>query len=401
MSETPAASAPRTPTDANPLAGVRVLDLSRLLPGPYASLVLADLGADVLKIEAPEGGDYLRWMPPLTGKVSWAFFALNSGKRSIALDLKSPEGVDILRTLAKDADVLIEGFRPGVMDRLGCGYEALRQDNPRLVYCAISGFGQNGPYRDAPGHDLGYLALAGVLGLAGPVDRPPQVLPVQVADIGGSLWALVGILAALHARQATGHGRFLDISMTDGATGFLTAALAPHIGGGSKPPARGADTLTGAQACYGVYRTADDRHLAVAPLEPKFWAAFCDKVGHPEWLKRQFDPSLRKDLEHLFSTRTRAEWEALFHGSESCVEPVLEPHELVTHPLHVARSLVIRSSDGLARLKTPLRDPDAPAPGPAPGLGQHTREVLREAGLTDAQIDSLIAAKVVRDLPSR
>jgi crotonobetainyl-CoA:carnitine CoA-transferase CaiB-like acyl-CoA transferase len=379
-----------------PLAGLRVLDLSRLLPGPYASLVLADLGADVLKIEAPEGGDYLRWMPPLTGKVSWAFFALNSGKRSVALDLKRPEAVDILRQLAREADVLVEGFRPGVMDRLGLGYDVLAADNPRLIYCAITGFGQTGPYRDAPGHDLGYLALSGVLGLGGPPDRPPQLLPIQAADISGSLWALVGILSALHARTSTGRGRFVDISLTDCATSFLTASLAPFLGG-ARPPARGADTLTGGQACYGVYRTADDRFLAVAPLEPKFWATFCELVGHPDWVKRQFDPSLKGELEALMLTRTRAEWEATFHGTEACVEPVLEPAELPTHPLHLARALVIESTDGLARFRTPLRPSQAPAPGPAPALGEHTREVLVSAGLTPAQIDALIAARVVRD----
>lgn len=381
--------------DSLPLSGLKVLDLSRLLPGPYATLVLADLGADVLKIETPEGGDYLRWMPPLTGKVSWAFFALNAGKRSVAIDLKDPEGAALLARLAAEADVLIDGFRPGVMERLGLSYEALAAKNPRLVYCAITGFGQTGPYRDAPGHDLGYLALAGVLGLAGPADRAPQVLPVQVADIGGSLWALVAILAALQARQHTGRGRFLDISMTDGATGFLTAALAAHLGGGAPAPRRGADTLTGGQACYGVYRTADDGFLAVAPLEPKFWATFCARIGQPDWVKRQFDPRLRAELEALFATRTRAEWEATFHGTESCVEPVLRPDELADHPLHAARGLFTTSTDGLKRLKTPTRHPDAPPSGPAPQLGEHTREVLRELGLDESEIEALIQRKVV------
>lgn len=389
---------PHADLTTQPLAGLKVLDLSRLLPGPYASLVLADLGADVLKIEAPEGGDYLRWMPPLTGRVSWAFFALNAGKRSVALDLKTPEGASILERLAAEADVLIEGFRPGVMDRLGLSYGALSARNPRLVYCAITGFGQDGPYRDAPGHDLGYLALAGVLGLAGPADRPPQVLPVQVADIGGSLWALVAILAALRARELTGRGRFLDISMTDGATGFLTAALAAHLGGGAPAPRRGADTLTGGQLCYGVYQTADQRFLAVAPLEPKFWLAFCQRLGHPEWARRQFDPTLRPELEALLASKSRAEWEAIFHGSEACVEPVLGPDELAQHPLHVARSLVTTSTDGLRRIKTPVRHPDAPSTGAAPQLGEHTREALLALGLSDDEITSLVDKKVIRVL---
>lgn len=381
-----------------PLSGLKVLDLSRLLPGPYASLVLADLGADVLKIETPEGGDYLRWMPPLTGKVSWAFFALNAGKRSVALDLKSPEGVALLTRLAAEADILIDGFRPGVMQRLGLSYETLAAANPRLIYCAITGFGQTGPYRDAPGHDLGYLALSGVLGLAGPADGVPQVLPVQVADIGGSLWALVAMLAALEARHVTGRGRFLDVSMTDGAGAFLTAALAAHLGGATPAPRRGADTLTGGQACYGVYQTADGGFLAVAPLEPKFWATFCAGVERPDWLKRQFDPKLRAEIVATLLTKTRAEWEAIFHGTEACVEPVLRPDELATHPLHVARGLTTTSSDGLVRLRTPVRHTDAPASGPAPALGEHTREVLTALGLSDTTIDELAQKKVIKVL---
>ena len=381
--------------DTQPLAGLRVLDLSRLLPGPYATLVLADLGADVIKIEAPEGGDYLRWMPPLTGKVSWAFFALNAGKRSVAIDLKKPDGVAALRALASEADILLESFRPGVMDRLGLGYETLKAVNPRLIYCALTGFGQTGPYRDAPGHDLNYMALAGALGLGGPVDRPPQVLPVQVADISGSLWALIAILSALHARHASGLGRFLDVSMTDGVTGFLTAALAPHVGSGAPAPARGNDVLTGGQACYGVYATADGKFLSVAPLEPKFWLAFCTKLGKPEWVKRQFDPSVRAEVTALLETRSRAEWEAVFAGSEACVEPVLAPDELATHGLHVARGMILES-DGLRRLRTPTRHPDAPPSGKAPTLGEHTHEVLREAGLSDEQIAALSAAGVIK-----
>ncbi len=320
---------------------------------------------------------------------------MNAGKRSVAIDLKKPDGVAALRALASEADILVESFRPGVMDRLGLGYETLKAVNPRLIFCALTGFGQTGPYRDVPGHDLNYMALAGALGLGGPVDRPPQVLPVQVADISGSLWALVAILAALHARHATGHGRFLDVSMTDGVTGFLTAALAPHIGSGSAPPVRGNDVLTGGQACYGVYATSDGKFLSVAPLEPKFWLAFCSKLGKPEWVKRQFDPAVRAEVTALLQTKTRAEWEAVFAGSEACVEPVLGPDEIATHPLHAARAMIVES-DGLRRIRTPTRHVDAPPAGKAPALGEHTHEVLREAGLSDEQIAALAAAGVIK-----
>lgn len=381
-----------------PLAGLRVVDFSRLLPGPYATLVLADLGAEVVKVEATEGGDYLRWMPPLTGEVSHAFHALNSGKRSLAVDLKAPAGAALAAALVARADVVVESFRPGVMDRLGLGYDALSAANPGLVYCALSGFGQDGPYRDVPGHDLNYASLAGVIGLAGPADRPPAVPPVQIADYGGSLWALVAILSALHARKDTGRGAFLDVSMTDGALGFLTASLAPHIGGAAAPPPRGADVLTGGQPCYRVYATSDGGHFGVAPLEPKFWGAFCAAVGHPDWLKRQYgDPALEGELVALFASRTRAEWEETLAFAGACCQPVLRPDELASHPLHVARGNVIVDAGGHARLRTPVRPRDAAPPGRAPKLGQHSAEVARELGYSDDDIARMAADGVLLD----
>lgn len=380
-------------SDPLPLSGLRVLDFSRLLPGPYASLVLADLGADVIKVEAPEGGDYLRWMPPLTGKASHAFHALNSGKRSLAVDLKRPAGVALVAALAARMDVVIESFRPGVMERLGLGYDALAADNPGLVYCALTGFGQDGPYRDVPGHDLNYVALAGVLGLAGPADRPPAVPPVQIADYGGSMWSLVAILSALTARATTGRGAFLDVSMTDGALGFLTAALAPHLGGGAPPPARGADVLTGGQPCYDVYEASDGGYFSVAPLEPKFWRAFCAAVDRPDWVKRQFgDPRLAGELRALFATRPRAAWAEVLEGAGACCHAVLAPDEVASHPLHVARENVIADASGHRRLRTPVRPRGAPAPGPAPQLGEHSRAIAAELGYDDAQIDELVAS---------
>ncbi len=381
-----------------PLEGLRVLDFSRLLPGPYASLVMADLGADVVKIEAPQGGDYLRFLPPLTGEVSYAFHALNSGKRSLAVDLKHPEGQAVVAALAAEADVVLESFRPGVMDRLGLGYEALRAVNPGVVFCAISGFGQDGPYRDRPGHDLNYAALAGALGLAGPADRPPALPSVQVADMGGAMWSLVGILAALNARDRTGEGAFVDVSMTDGVTGLLTMALAPLLGGGAPAPPRGTDTLTGGQPCYGVYETRDGGHFSVAPLEPKFWQAFCAAVDKPEWLDRQYgDPALEADLAALFATRDRDAWAALLEGAGACCHPVLRPQELADHPLHVARGNVIRDAAGMARVRVPIRPRAAAPPGAAPALGEHSRDILAGLGRSEAEIDALIAAGAVVD----
>ena len=386
-----------------PLEGVRVVDFSRLLPGPYASLVLADLGAEVIKVEAPKGGDYLRWLPPISGEHSYAFSSLNSGKQSIALDLKSPRGVEVARALLARADVLIESFRPGVMDRLGLGWDALRAVNPRLVYCAISGYGQDGPYRDRAGHDLNYTALAGVCGLAGPRGSTPALSPVQIADIGGgALWSLVGVLSALHQRHATGEGQLVDISMTEGALSFLQAALSAHLGGGAAPPVRGGDTLTGGQACYAVYETADHRFMTVAAVEPKFWKTFCAAIERPDLVTRQYGGAVAADrtiaeLSELFRERSQAEWIALFAGVDACCEPVLEAAELAAHPIHVARGNVIEDSAGVRRLRTPLRPRDAAAPEAAPGLGEHSRAIVAALGYDAETIASLVADGVLAE----
>lgn len=394
---------PAEPSGPRPLAlaGLKVVDFSRLLPGPYASLVLADLGAAVTKIETPRGGDYLRWMPPLAGEFSYAFNALNTGKRSLAVDLKRAEGVEIVRRLCSDADVVLESFRPGVMERLGLGYDALEAINPGLIYCAISGYGQDGPYKHRAGHDLNYQALGGVTGLAGPVGGPPMLTPVQIADIGGgSMWALVGILAALHARAATGKGRFVDVSMSEGALAFLQMGAAAHLAGAGPAPPRGDDTLTGGQPCYGVYETSDGGFMTVAALEPKFWQAFCGAVDRPDLLNKQYGSGdgarrTRSEITALFASRTRAEWEAVFAPVDACVEPVLRVDELASHPLHVERRNVIEDAAGIPRLRTPIRPRDADAPAVAPGLGGDTRELLEELGYETSAIEALLAAGVV------
>ena len=378
------------------LQGVRVLDLSRLLPGPYATMVLADLGADVVKVEDPDLGDYLRNLPPLTsGGGGGMFAALNRGKRSLSLDLKAPGGAALLARLATKVDVVVEGFRPGVLDRLGCGPAKLLQANPRLIVCSITGFGQTGPWRDKAGHDIGYLALSGVLARCG-TGALPQLPGVQLADLfGGSQSAVIAILAALLQRDKTGQGAHLDVSMTEGVMGFLL----PHLGAlaaGQPPQARGEDVLSGSMPCYRVYACKDGA-MALGALEPKFWQRFCQAVEIPDWESRQFDREIVPDVEDLFLGMTREECTALLGPADCCCEPVLEPHEVLQHPLHAGRDLTV-VSDGLPLLRSQAalgKAADLPCSA-APSNGQHTEELLRELGLSDDDLRQLRAEAVVR-----
>jgi alpha-methylacyl-CoA racemase len=388
---------------ALPLAGVRVLDLTRLLPGPFATLVLADLGADVVKVEDPAGGDWLRNLPPVHGDQSHAYHALNRNKRSLALDLRTPAGAAAFRRVARRADAVVESFRPGVMDRLGIGFEALRAENPRIVLCSISGYGQDGPYAQRAGHDLDYCAIAGVLAVNGPPERPLP-LGVQVADVAGGSWpAAVGTLAALVRARGSGEGAHVDVSMTEGALAMLAMPLGIAAARGS-PIARGRELLTGGASCYGVYRTKDGRFVALGALEPKFFAAFCAGVGRPELAERQLDgdgAGPRAELEAIFASRTRAEWIAFGAEHDACVAPVLEGDEPRADPQLRARGAFVevpspaegRAMPGVA---TPIRVRGEPAPlRPAPRLGEHTDAVLAEAGFTVGEVRELRSAGVL------
>ncbi|MFW5878576.1 MAG: CaiB/BaiF CoA transferase family protein, partial [Myxococcota bacterium] len=269
------------------LEGLRVLDLSRLLPGPYCSSLLADLGAEVVKIEGPPGGDYLRWMPPLLGDQSAYFHALNRGKRSLLLSLKHERGIEVFHKLVSAGyDVVIESFRPGVMDRLGLGYEELKKIRPGLILCSITGYGRDGPRSRRAGHDLNFLGLSGVLGMMGPAQEAPVVPGVQIADVGGgSLMAAVGILAALYRRASSGEGAWIDISMTEGALAFLSAHLAARQGM-AEPLHHGSGALSGDRPCYSLYRTSDGKLMSVAALEPVFWQALCRVLGREDLIEQ-------------------------------------------------------------------------------------------------------------------
>ncbi|HEX6208365.1 MAG TPA: CaiB/BaiF CoA-transferase family protein [Actinomycetota bacterium] len=377
---------------SGPLEGIRVLDLTRLLPGNHCTLLLADLGADVVKVEEPGRGDYVRWFEPLVDGVSAIHRAVNRGKRSVALDLKRPEGVDAFRRLAAGTDALIESFRPGVMDRLGVGYEALSVENPRLVWCSISGFGQDGPYRDRVGHDLNYLGYAGVLHAAGPPGGVPWPPPVQPSDLAAGMAGALGVVASLMDVARTGRGRFVDASMLDAAVSWGVMGMAVLLGTGSPPP-RGGTMLTGGLACYRVYRCAGGGLLSVAALEERFWRNLCRALEAPDLLEGHLDPAeqgrLTARLEEIFATQPRDEWVERLAGLETCVGPVLDMAEAMEDPQVRHRGLAEVDGEVVGPGPT-LRVSGAEADlRPAPGLGEHTEEVLRETGLSDEEIAAL------------
>jgi crotonobetainyl-CoA:carnitine CoA-transferase CaiB-like acyl-CoA transferase len=380
-----------------PLDGIRVLDLSRLLPGPVASQVLADMGAAVDKLEDIQGGDYLRFMPPHCDGVNAPFMALNRGKRSLALDLKKPSGKATFLKLISRYDVLIESFRPGVMEKLGLGYETLKQVSPKLVYCAITGYGQTGPLAHRAGHDINYLARAGILGLTGPDAGPPQVFGVQLADVAGAMSGVQQILAALLARVSTGQGRFLDVSMCEaaipyGVFGLMSAAVGDEV-------AQGGSALAGSIAPFGTYKTKDGRAMALGALEPKFWAAFCTMVGFdPDMSALMAGPhqvALKAQLATLFASRDFAEWKAIAEESDCCLEPVLTPEEVLEDAEHRARGSV-REVNGVTLVAVSPGLSEADFEKPAPTQGQQGRAVLTEAGFTAEEVEALLREGVMR-----
>jgi alpha-methylacyl-CoA racemase len=391
---------------ALPLSDVKVLDLSRLLPGGFCSLLLADLGAEVLKVEDTGMGDYVRWAPPYyggeelngQGTRSSLYLALNRGKRSVRLNLKAEEGREALLRLAADYDVLLESFRPGVLDRLGVGYGRLREANPGLVYCAITGYGQDGPYAQRAGHDTNYLALNGLLGLAGAADGPPTQAAGQIADLGGgALMAAVGVMAALHERRRSGEGQAVDISMTDGAMSWLAMVAGRYFCDG-EVPRRGDGQLSGGILCYLPYEAADG-WVSCGALEPKFWAAFCNGVGRPELIEVQFQPPGSdgwRAVAEVFKSRSRAEWGAFNDEHDCCIEPILDLDEALSSELTRAREMVVEVDQpgiGPVRLLgNPIklgRTPGDPT-RPAPAFGEHTDQVLREAGYSEAEVAAMI-----------
>ena len=408
-----------------PLAGIRVLDLSRLLPGGFCSLLLADFGADVLKVEDTGMGDYIRWAPPVyegahDSASSALFLSLNRNKRSIRLDLKHERGREALLRLVREHDVVIESFRPGVLDRLGVGYEAMREENPGIVYCAISGYGQDGPKREASGHDMNYLGLIGLLGLTGERGGEPTQAAGQIADLGGgALMAAFGIMAALRERDGaparpparpgvagshsvgSGEGQLVDVSMADGALSWLAMVAAGYFADGTVPR-RGDLPLAGSLICYRPYECADG-WVTLGALEPKFWQAFCRGVGREELVASQFEhpgSQAHAEVKEIFRGRSRAEWEAFAQAHDCCLEPVLELDEALDSELVSERGMVVEieqpgAERPVRQLGLPIklsRTPGEHARLPGPALGEHTEAVLLAAGYASSEVAELLAS---------
>src|SRR5580692_10610746 len=396
-----------------PLRGIRVLDLSRLLPGGFCSLLLADLGADVLKVEDTGMGDYIRWSPPYyegahDSAKSALFLSLNRNKRSIRIDLKHERGRAALLALVREHDVVLESFRPGVLDRLGVGYERMREENPGIVYCAITGYGQDGPRKGAAGHDMNYLGLVGLLGLTGEQGGEPVQAAGQIADIGGgALMAAFGIMAALRERDGapgqpgSGEGQVVDVSMADGALSWLAMVAGAHFADGSVPR-RGDLPLAGSLVCYRPYECADG-WVSLGALEPKFWQAWCRGVSREELIAAQFErpgSDTHAQVQEIFRGRTRAQWEQFAREHDCCLEPVLELDEALDSELVRARAMVVEieqpgAERPVRQLGVPIklgRTPGEHARLPGPALGGHTEEVLLAAGYSPAQVAELLSS---------
>lgn len=389
-----------------PLSSLKVLDFSTLLPGPFASLLLADMGAEVLRVESPTRMDLVRVLPPHDDGVSASHAYLNRNKRCIALDLKKPEAVEVVKQLVGEYDIVLEQFRPGVMDKLGVGYEALKAINPKLIYVSITGYGQSGPYKYRAGHDINYLALAGIASYTGRRESGPLPLGIQAADIaGGSLHGVIGLLAAVIQRQVTGLGQQVDISMTDCAFSLHGMAGAGYLAAGVEPDMEN-QALNGG-SFYDYYRTRDGRWFSVGSLEPQFMQQFCAAIGRPELAahglsqRPEDQQALKREIAIEFERRDFSEWSDVFAALDACVEPMLSLSEAVSHPQIQARQLVTQvpraGKPAQAQMACPIKFSQGLPPPKHIGaaLGAHTAEVLAALGYRAEDIQRLKAGKVV------
>jgi len=389
-----------------PLQGIGVLDCTRLLPYQYCTMLLGDLGAEILKIEEPSEGDYGRWGDSKRTYESMVFIMANRNKKSMKLNLKHETGKGIFRRLAAVNDVLIESFRPGVMDRLGLGYEEIRKFNEKIIYCSATGYGQEGPYAHKPGHDINYLAISGILGCTGEHTGRPVIPGIPFGDMaGGGVFTALVIIAALYGRQQTGKGQHIDVAQTDVLTSLnilnLAEALARKKGQTARP-----HNLRGANLCYNTFKTLDGKFIALGALEEKFWKSFCKAVGREDWIANHLVPyddaaEATNEVRDLFASKTQKEWIAIFEKVDACLTPVLAPEETLKDAHLIERETIMS-------IKDPDRDDTLqigfPAKfseklnftrSPAPFFGQHTVEMLTHLGYTQDQIESLEEDSVV------
>lgn len=391
---------------SGPLSSLKILDFSTLLPGPFATMMLADLGADVLRIEAPNRFDFGRLAPPFDGDTSAWHALVNRSKRSMALNLKHPQAIEIVKKLVKEYDIVLEQFRPGVMDRLGIGYQALQAVNPSLIYCAITGYGQTGPLKGRAGHDINYVGLSGIMGHIGRKGSDPVPLSIPLGDMGGgSFGAITAILAAVIHRTQTGEGQFVDISMFDATIAWNSLAARYYLVAGEEPEQE-AHTLNGG-SYYDYYRTADGRYLSVGSLEPKFWIRFCQVVGRPDLMieghilaDEEQQQVIKQEISDIIASRTLDEWKPLFAQIDACVEPVLTVAEMTEHPQTQARQMIVHvpkpEGGTQAQIAHPFKFSKSKATYKHIGakLGQHTQEVLANLGYNNEQLAQLQAEGV-------
>ncbi len=399
---------------AQALQGIKVLDLTRLLPGPYCSMILADFGAEVIKVEQPGEGDYARWYSPMKNGMGYRHIMLNRNKKSITIDLKTTQGKEIFLKLAKNADVIMEGFRPGAMKRLGLDYDSISQINPQIIFCSLSGFGQTGPYKFEAAHDLNYISIAGITSLTGEKNGKPHIPGIQISDISGGFTAAIGILLAVNARHHTGKGQYVDTSLFNAALATLPVEACLYFGSGDVT-LRGESALTGGIPNYNIYRTKDDRYLAVAALENKFWVNFCKAIDREDFIdgdsinedlsmdesKAEQRNMIFKKLEELFSTKTLKEWEKVFARKNACVSPVKNIDETFDDPHVKANEMVVELTDAKLgkhlQLGFPFKLSDTPGTFArrAPELGEHNQEILQQLGYSEGEISGLKSAKII------
>jgi crotonobetainyl-CoA:carnitine CoA-transferase CaiB-like acyl-CoA transferase len=390
-----------------PLEGIKILDLSRLAPGPFCSMMLGDLGADVLLVEAPADG---KLAPAIIARGAdaeraAAYNSLSRNKRSIVLNLREPEAREIFYKLADTADVVLEGFRPGVVKRLGVDYDTLKARNPRIVYCSLSGYGQTGPYSQLVGHDINYISVGGALGMVGWPDTPPAIPMNIIADFaGGGMHAAYGILAALFARERTGAGQYVDIAMSDGVL-YLLASLTGSVLMGGASPSRGATLLNGSVPHYNVYQCSDGGWISLGSLEPHFFVNLCKVMEREDFIPHQYDASKRDEIglhfKKQFLTKTRDEWFEVLKQTDICAAPVYSLKEALDDPHNRARNMVVEvDHPTLGKIPqvgvgTKLSDTPGSVRTTAPAAGQHTDEVLKAIGLDDVAIADLRVRKVI------